>query len=66
MPALAAGLSLRILHAEAIRDFLGDMLHLQSDPASIDVTPFLELSQVGFMVEAGIANAMPIEPPDGE
>ena len=75
MPALAAGLSglrlrdqraLRLLQAEAVGDVLRHRLDLHADPAARHRAVILELATTLLTVSAGIAKAMPTEPPDGE
>ena len=57
----------RSLQTEALGDFPCHRLDLNSKPAARDLATLLEAagSQLAT-VEAGISNAMPTEPPDGE
>ena len=74
MPALAAGHRPEVgdhrasgrLHAEIVGDFGRDLLHLHADPASGDVALLFELVDHGLHGVAGMAKAMPTDPPEGE
>ena len=58
--------TLRLLQAHAVGDILGYRLNLNTDPAAADVPLSFSWATTFFTVVAGIENAMPTLPPDGE